>query len=154
VAGQARQPESCLAQRHRAIQFSARRWRAGRHALAALELLTGAVPLAGGVLRVFTPGGSLLRADPNAPAGTPFSDWRLPGVLLAVLVGAGFRLTGSCQRRNYRFARGSSAIAGARLVGFETAGLAWIGASRSMRYSQLSGVITVSITWRTEWTQP
>jgi ABC-type enterobactin transport system permease subunit len=59
-----------------------------------LELLTGAVALAGDVLRVFMPVGSLLRADPNAPADTPFSDWRLPGVLLAVLVGARFRLTG------------------------------------------------------------
>jgi hypothetical protein len=41
------------------FSFSARRSRratcAGRHALAAMELLTGAAALAGGVLRVFTP---------------------------------------------------------------------------------------------------
>jgi hypothetical protein len=57
------------------------------------------------------PDGSLLRADPNTLVGTPFSDWRLPGVLLAGLAGGGFRLAG-WQWRDYRYARELSMIAG------------------------------------------
>jgi hypothetical protein len=59
----------------------------GRRALVTLELVTGAAALAGGVLLAAAPDGSLLRADPAVLGGTPFSDWRVPGVLLAGLVG-------------------------------------------------------------------
>jgi hypothetical protein len=60
-------------------QFQPVRWPAqrrsgmARRALVALEL-TGATGLAGGVLLAAAPDGSLLRADPAALAGTPFSD--------------------------------------------------------------------------------
>ncbi len=78
------------------------RWRAGpvargaaagvaRRALVALELVTGVTGLVGGVLLMAAPDGSLLRADPATLAGSPFSDWRVPGVLLA-----GWSAAGSC----------------------------------------------------------
>ena len=73
----------------------------GRRALVTLELVTGAAGLAGGVLLAAVPDGSLLRADTAVLAGAPFSDWRVPGVLLAGLVGGGFLLAGwwhSCCR--------------------------------------------------------
>jgi hypothetical protein len=65
-----------------------------RWALLALELVTGIAGLAGGVLLAVAPDGSLLRADPATLAGSPFSDWRVPGVLLAGLVGGGFLVAG------------------------------------------------------------
>src|SRR6266496_492408 len=64
-----------------------RRSSVARRALVTLELVTGAAGLAGGVLLAAAPDGSLLRADPAVLAGTPFSDWRVPVVLLAGVAG-------------------------------------------------------------------
>jgi len=96
-----------------------------RRVLLGLELVTGAV--AGGGLLAVAPDGSLLRADPAALRGSPFSDWRPPGVLLATLVGGGYLLTAWWQRRDGRWARQLSMVAGAGLVTFEAFELAWIG---------------------------
>lgn len=52
-----------------------------------LELTTGAASLIGGMLLAIAPDGSLLHADSAALAESPFVDWRLPGTLLAGLVG-------------------------------------------------------------------
>ena len=52
--------------------------------LVALELVTGVTGLVGGALLAAAPDGLLLRADPATLAGSPFSDWRVPGVLLAM----------------------------------------------------------------------
>ncbi len=83
-----------------------------RRALVALELVTGVTGLVGGVLLAAAPDGSSLRADPATLAGSPFSDWRVPGVLLAGLVGGGFLLAGWWQWRGHRYARELSVIAG------------------------------------------
>jgi len=120
-----------------------------RRALVVLELVTGAAGLAGGVLLAAAPDGLLLRADPAVLAGTPFSDWRVPGVLLAGLVGGGFLLAGWWQWRGYRHARELSVIAGAGLVGFEAAELAWIGSQPLEAAFAAAGVIVVSLAWRT-----
>ena len=48
----------------------------------------------------------------RALAGTPFSDWRVPGLLLARLVGGGFLLAGWWQWRCLRYARELSMAAG------------------------------------------
>lgn len=98
-----------------------------QRALVVLELVTGAAALAGGALLVAAPDGSLLKADPAVLAGTPFSDWRVPGLLLATLVGGGYLLAGAWQHGGHRHARGLSAVAGAGLIAFETAELAWLG---------------------------
>ena len=99
---------------------------AGQHALVALEYFTGITALAGGLLLAARPDGSLLRAKLSALAGSPFADWRAPGVLLAVLVGGGFLLTAEWQRRHAHHARQLSIFAGLGLV-VETTELAWIG---------------------------
>ena len=52
---------------------------------------------------------------------------RLPGVLLAVLVGVGYLAAGLCERRGGRHARELSVVAVAGPVLFEAAELAWIG---------------------------
>jgi hypothetical protein len=52
-------------------------------------------------------------------ANAPFSDWRLPNLLLAFLVGSGFLGTAAWQWRRAPFARELSLVAGAGLVLFE-----------------------------------
>ena len=71
-----------------------------RRILVGLELVTGATALVGGVLLAIAPDGSLLAADPAVLAGSPFADYRWPGILLATLVGAGYLVTGFWQEAN------------------------------------------------------
>jgi hypothetical protein len=113
-----------------------------------LELVTGAAGLAGGVLLAVAPDGSLLRADPVALAGTPFSDWRVPGVLLAGLVGGGFLLAGWWQWHEQQYARELSMAAGAGLVCFEAAELTWIGFQPLEAVFALVGVVIIGLAWR------
>lgn len=54
-----------------------------------LLAVTGFIGLAGGLFLAFDPTGSALSATVSALRGTPLSDWRVPGVLLGVLVGLG-----------------------------------------------------------------
>lgn len=98
-----------------------------RRVLVGLELGTGAAALVGGVLLVLAPDGSLLRADPSVLAGSPFPDYRWPGVLLAALVGGGYVLTGWWTWRSGSAARALSLFAGVGLVVFEAAELLWLG---------------------------
>jgi hypothetical protein len=126
---------------------------AGR-VLVALELVTGVTGLVGGVLLAAAPDGSLLRADPATLAGSPFSDWRVPGVLLAGLVGGGFLAAGWWQWRGHRYARELSMIAGAGLVCFEAAELAWLGFQPLEAVFAVVGVTIVLLAWRMPGTQP
>jgi hypothetical protein len=135
--------------RHRAVRLAdVRRSGVGRRALVTLELVTGAAGLAGGVLLAAAPEGSLLRADPAVLAGTPFSDWRVPGVLLAGLVGGGFLLAGWWQWRGHRYARELSMAAGAGLVCFEAAELGWIGFQPLEAVFAAVGVSIIGLAWR------
>ena len=119
-----------------------------------MELVTGAAGLAGGVLLAAAPDGSLLRADLAVLAGTAFSDWRIPGVLLAGLVGGGFLLAGWWQWRGRRHARELSMAAGAGLVCFEAAELAWIGFQPLEAVFAAVGVIVVGLAWHLPRTGP
>lgn len=96
-------------------------------ALISLEMVTGAAALIGGVLLAAAPDGSLLAADVAALEGSPFTDWRLPGLLLGGFVGGGFLLAGTWQWRNGWHARELSMLAGLGLIAFEAAEVAWIG---------------------------
>jgi hypothetical protein len=126
----------------------------GQRALVTLELLTGAAGLAGGVLLATAADGALLRADPAVLAGTPFSDWRVPGVLLAGLVGGGFLLAGWWQWRGHRHARELSMAAGAGLVCFEAAELGWIGFQPLQAVFAAVGVMIIGLAWRLPRAQP
>jgi hypothetical protein len=131
-----------------------RRPRVPRRALIAPELVTGVTGLAGGVLLAVAPDGSLLRADPATLAGSPFSDWRVPGALLAGLVGGGFLLAGWWQWRGHRHARELSMIAGAGLVCFEAAELAWLGFQPLEAIFAIVGGTVVMLAWHAPRTQP
>jgi hypothetical protein len=119
-----------------------------------LELTTGAAALVGGVMLMAVPNGSLLHADPNVLAGTPFPDWRLPGLLLAALVGGGFLLTGWWQLADHRYASQLSILAGAGLIIFEGAELAWIGFQPLEAVFALVGAAVTGFAWRHPGTRP
>lgn len=111
--------------------------------------MTGATGLAGGLALIAVPDGSLLRADLATLAGTPFSDWRAPGALLAGLVGGGFLLAGYWQWRGRRRARELSMLAGAGLVCFEAAEVAWLGFRPLEAVFAAVGVTVLVLAWRT-----
>jgi hypothetical protein len=98
-----------------------------RRILVGLELFTGATALVGGVLLAIAPDGSLLAADTAVLAGSPFADYRWPGILLATLVGVGYLVTGFWQARSGVGARALSVFAGVGLVVFEASELLWLG---------------------------
>jgi hypothetical protein len=123
------------------------RSRAARRTLVILELGTGTAALAGGVLLAAAPDGSLLHADPGVLAGSPFPDWRAPGMLLATLVGGGFLLTGWWQLADRRHARELSVLAGAGLIAFEAAELGWIGFQPLEAVFALVGAGVIALAW-------
>jgi hypothetical protein len=125
-----------------------------RRILVTLELVTGVTGLAGGVLLAAAPDGSLLRTDPATLAGSPFTDWSAPGVLLAGLVGGGFLLAGWRQWRGRGHARELSMTAGAGLGCFEAAELAWLGFQPLEAVFAVAGVIVVLLAWSTPRPQP
>ncbi|MGV8966439.1 MAG: hypothetical protein ACOH2F_09180 [Cellulomonas sp.] len=67
-----------------------------------LELAAGVMAVAGGALLVAAPDGSLLALDAAMLGGSPFGDWRLPGILLADIVGGGFLAAGMWDRTSTR----------------------------------------------------
>lgn len=82
-----------------------------RLALIAILFFTGVSAVVSGALLVAAPDGSLLQADPSAFADTPFGDWRVPGLFLAILVGGGYLATGVWQWRRLPWARGLAIFA-------------------------------------------
>lgn len=113
--------------------------------LAGLELFTGVTAVVGGTLLAIAPDGSLLAADPAVLAGSPFADYRLPGILLTTLVGGGFLVAGLRQWRNRRGARALSVVAGAGLVVFEAAELVWLGFQPLEGVMALVGAVVVGL---------
>jgi hypothetical protein len=122
--------------------------RRGKRALVGLELFTGVAGVIGGVLLVIEPDGSLMNAKLSALADSPFSDWRIPGVLLAALVGGGFVGTGLWQWRDGWHARELSLLAGLGLVAFEGAELAWIGFQPLEAVFGAVGLVVMGLAWR------
>jgi hypothetical protein len=131
-----------------------RRRGVARRVLVALELVTGVTGLVGGALLTAAPDGLLLRADPATLTGSPFSDWRVPGVLLAGLVGGGFLLAGWWQWRGHMYARELSMAAGAGLVCFESAELVWLGFQPLEAVFAVVGMTVVILARRTPRTRP
>jgi hypothetical protein len=120
----------------------------GQRALLGLELLTGVAGAIGGTLLVIRPDGSLMQAKLSALAGSPFPDWRIPGALLATLVGGGFLGTALWQWRGGRHARELSLLAGLGLVVFEGAELTWIGFQPLEALFAAVGLVVMGLAWR------
>ena len=69
-----------------------------RRLLVPVELLTGGSALLCGGLLAIRPDGSLIGLPTRVLVGSPFVDWRLPGLLLCGLVGAGYLTAGAVER--------------------------------------------------------
>ncbi|MCC3290860.1 hypothetical protein [Arthrobacter sp. zg-Y1110] len=87
--------------------------------LMGLEFGTAGAALGGGILLALQPDGAFLHADPSVLRRTPFRDWRLPGLLLAVGCGGGYLTAGMLHLRCHRAARPLSIAAGLALIGLE-----------------------------------
>ena len=110
----------------RGNRMSARQIRAHR-VLVAGELLTGGSALLCGGLLAARPDGSLLGLPTHVLAAGPFTDWRLPGLLLGGLVGVGYLGAGALERGRYRWSGHVSVLAGAGLIAFEAVEWKWLG---------------------------
>lgn len=106
--------------------FSSRSDRRHR-ALVGLELITGASALLCGALLALRPDGSVLGLPVRVLEGTPFIDWRQPGLLLAGFVGVGYLVAGTAQRFRLPRRRELSVLAGSGLVLFEAVEWGWLG---------------------------
>ncbi|WP_354180837.1 hypothetical protein [Arthrobacter sp. UYP6] len=95
-------------------------------ALLGLEFGTAAAALSGGILLAIHPDGAFLHADPSVLHRTPFTDWRVPGVLLAAGCGGGYLLAGLLQLRRHRSARMVSIAAGTALIALEAWEVAFV----------------------------
>jgi len=112
--------------------------------LIGLEIFTAVTALVGGGLFIAAPDGSLLGADPELLLGTPFGDWRVPGIVLAALVGVGFLAVAVWQSRDGWMARRLSIAACIGLVLFEIVEFAMIGFHPLQAvYSVIGAVIIV-----------
>ena len=92
-----------------------------------IQLFTAATGILGGALLVIEPDGHILAVDPALLSSTPFSDWFWPGMLLGVLVGAGFLLAAFWQWQHGWMASWVSVAAGIGLIAFELVEFALIG---------------------------
>jgi hypothetical protein len=95
--------------------------------LVRVELATGGSALLCGTLLALRPDGSLLGLPTRVLVGGPFTDWRLPGLLLAGLVGVGYLAAGAWERQRYPYRRELSILAGTGLVVFEAVEWRWLG---------------------------
>jgi hypothetical protein len=98
-----------------------------RSVLVKVELGTGGSALLCGGLLALRPDGSLLGLPTRVLVGGPFSDWRLPGVLLAGFVGVGYLAAGAWELGHHARSRELSVLAGAGLVTFEAVEWRWLG---------------------------
>lgn len=99
--------------------------------LIALDAFTGLTAAAGGVLLMVRPDGSLLQMAPSALAmltqNSPFSDFLIPGMLLAGIVGGGMLSAATLLVKRRPYALETAMAAGAALVLFELTEWAAIG---------------------------
>ena len=117
--------------------------------LIGLELFTGVAAAVSGLLLVVDPDGSLLRAKTSALRDSPFADWRLPGALLAILVGGGLLATAACHLLHWRHASALSVVAGIGLVAFEAFELGWLGFQPLEVVFVGVGMVIATLGWQT-----
>ena len=116
--------------------------------LVVLELVIGFSALVGGLLLMSAPDGHLLSADRAALAGSPFGDWRIPGLLLATLVGVGFLGAAGVQWFAPRVGTVLSLLAGVGLILFEAVEWTWLGFQPLEAVLALAGVVIVALAFR------
>jgi hypothetical protein len=117
--------------------------------LIGIELFTGMAAAVSGLLLVVDPDGSLLQAKTSALRDSPFADWRLPGALLAILVGGGLLVTSACHLVRWRHANALAVLAGIGLAAFEAVELAWLGFQPLEVVFAGVGMVIATLAWQT-----
>lgn len=92
-----------------------------------IEAFLGVTAVAGGVLLAAAPDGRLLAADAAVLSRTPFADYRAPGILLALLVGAGGLAAAALTRFHPTQARACTVVYATGVIAFEGVEYSLIG---------------------------
>jgi hypothetical protein len=118
----------------------------GEKILIALEAFTGLTAVAGGVLLMVRPSGSLLWIAPSALSAlahhSPFPDFFIPGLLLAVIVGGGMLGAATLLSQRRAYALELAMATGAALMIFEIVEFA---ASGFMPLQAFEGVVALVV---------
>jgi hypothetical protein len=125
---------------------------AGEKALIALEAFTGLTALAGGVLLMARPDGSLLQVAPTALAAlgrnSPFADFLVPGLALAAIVGGGMLAAATLLMKRRPLALEAAMAAGGALVVFEIVEFAAIGFMPLQAVEAIVGLLVMGLAAR------
>jgi hypothetical protein len=121
----------------------------GEKLLLALETFTGLTAVAGGVMLLARPDGSLMQMAPSALAAlahnTPFSDFLMPGLALAVIVGGGMLGTATLLWQHRPYALELGIASGVALVLFEIVELSAIGFMPLQAFEAIVGLLVVAL---------
>lgn len=90
-----------------------------RKLLLGIEAFLGLAAVVGGALLAAAPDARLLGMDTALLEGTPFSDYLVPGLLLACLIGGGGVAGAILTRQNARHAQGYGSLYATGVVAFE-----------------------------------
>jgi len=113
----------------------------------ALFLALGAIPA--GLAFALRPDGSLVGAPLAVLAGTPFPDFRLPGLVLALAVGGSTLAASILLALGSRRAAGVAVVAGAITLGWIAVQLSLIGyVSPLQPLVAVLGLALVGLAWR------
>ena len=116
--------------------------------LISLELAIGVSAVLGGLALIARPDGSLLQARLSALRGTPFSDWRVPGYLLAGCVGGGSLLAALALLRRDRRARELAVLVSTGVIAFELVEWRTIGFQPLEAVVAAVAALMLALAWR------
>jgi hypothetical protein len=102
-------------------------WTLTRLGLGVLEILVGIGAVAGGGVLAAAPNGTILKMPLSLLQGTPFRTFRIPGLLLCIVVGGSHVIAGWLALRQRRSASSFGMLAGGILTGWMTTQLVLIG---------------------------
>lgn len=108
----------------------------------------GITAVAGGLALILQPDGALLQAEPSALAGTPFHDWRIPGLFLLVFIGGGSLVTAAWLWRRAWHARELALVAGLGVIAFELVEWSTIGFQPLEAIVGVLAALMTALAWR------
>lgn len=114
--------------------------------LTGIQAFVGVTAVAGGVALAAAPDGHLLAADSAVLTNAPFVDFRVPGVLLATLVGVGGLLASALTWRRWRHAEAVSVVYAGGLFSFEVVEFLLLGRQPLQALEATLAVAMVALT--------
>ncbi len=113
--------------------------------LIAVEVFTGLGALAGGVSLMVCPDGAVLHMPTTYLAGSPFADYFVPGLLLALVVGGGMLGAALVLLQRPTYASETAIVSGGALVIFEIVEYSIIGFNAMQALFGLLGAIVFAL---------